>query len=223
MANNDPGEWQQHGSVAPPTEEERAVHPLGPETPLRFEEPNFGTTGAVGYDESVEDDSMINMRVDSPVLPELQAPVQAFHSTPINEEGHQDPRNREKFQRTMPLSANQSQTEVTTEASPTDQFLSEKFIVPTSEQPSEHWTIEQYTFPTVDGTPLRIAERQERRKYVLLVGSGATLSIGPAPAQLVPYLGSVGNTQLLKLSTLGPIYANSTAAATVTVIQEFQE
>jgi hypothetical protein len=212
-----PGAWQGAGS-SPPTEEP-PPHPLGPTTPVGVETPDFGLTGATGMDESTEDESMIRMRIDTPLLPELQTPVQAFHSTEIEERG-QDPRENPPLS-PLPLSANQTETLATKPDEATDIFVQEKFIVPTAEQPSERWTIGLFLFPGADPQfPTRVADRQERRNSCLLVNTGATtISIGPSQSSLVPFLLAGA---ALKLDTLAPIFANSSGGSLI-VIEELSE
>lgn len=223
MKKKIPGAWQSAGSVAPPDESEREVHPLGPITPVGEDTPDFGTTGATDMDESVEDDSMVNMRTDTPILPELIPPTQSFHSTELEKDA-QDPRENSPLS-SLPLTTEQQEILATKSDEETDIFLQEKFVVPTTQEPSERWSIEQFNLPAADGLPVRVADRQERRIYALIINTtgGATISVGTTSANVVPLLTAVGIAAGLKLTTLAPIYAQASVTSTITVIQEFTE
>jgi hypothetical protein len=212
-----PGAWQGGGSTPP---QEEPSHPLGPETPTRFLEPDFAITGAVGYDASVEDSDIFQLRTDTPIAPKLVPPQQAFHSTELDP--HQDPREVPTHLQILPLTTEQQETITEKEHEPTDIFLAEKFVVPVLNQPSEHWDIFTWVLPGPDAPqPMRIADRQARRKNVLLVNVGTvTISIGPTAQNVTPFL-LVGAA--LKLETMAPIYATSAAGGLLTVIEELDD
>ena len=223
MRRKNPGAWQSGGSVTPPDEDEREVHPLGPITPVGEETPDFATTGATNMDESVEDESMVNMRTDTPILPELIPPQQSFHSTEL-EEREQDPREISPLS-SLPLTTEQQDILAVKSDEETDIFKQEKWTVPVIQEPSERWSIEQFNLPAADGLPVRVADRQERRIYALIINTtgGATISVGTTSANVVPLLTTVGIAAGLKLTTLAPIYAQASVTSTIAVIQEFTE
>lgn len=213
-----PGAWQGGGSSPP--QDEKPPHPLGPETPPRFEEPDFATTGAVGWDASVEDPDIFTLRTDTPYLPELIPPQQAFHTTDIDP--HQDPREVPAHLQKLPLTTEQNETITEKEREPTDLFQAEKFVVKTNNQPSEHWDIFTYNLPGPDAPQaMRIADRQERRRSVLLVNVGTlTISIGPSAQNVTPFLLAGA---ALKLETMAAVYATSAIGGQITVIEELGE
>lgn len=203
-------------------EDEEKPHPLGPETPPRYQTPDFAITGAVGWDTSVEDPESFVLRRDTPYVPEMIPPQQAFHSTEL-EPGKQDPRQAHgSHLQALPLTTEQAETITEKEHEPTDIFTQEKFTVPVDIQPSERWDIYIVNFPSQDpNAPIRIADRQEKRVNVVVINTGTvTVSIGPSTSALIPFL-TVGAS--LKLETLAAIYANAGAGGQVTVIQELEE
>jgi len=203
-------------------EDEEKPHPLGPETPSRYQTPDFGSTGAVGWDASVEDPDSFTLRRDTPYVPELIPPQQAFHSTEI-EPGKQDPRQTHGSQlQALPLTTEQASTITEKENEPTDIFIQEKFTVPVDIQPSERWDIYIVNFPSQDpNAAIRIADRQEKRVYLTIFNTGTVvISIGPTPSALIPFLAVGAN---LKLETLAAVFANASVGGQVTVIQELEE